>query len=155
MQAFFGLLTIAAIVAVIVFFIRLQKKRYISIAEAQNWPSAEATVESWHAQQLAFLPSSSPKNDDLWQWSAILEYVFEAQGEYFAGSFCLAQWVENEEGCETLAARWLKQKIRIRYKPEDPQKSIFLESDGAPPGALPPELQTIQPRNNLIDLSSY
>jgi hypothetical protein len=155
MQAFFGLLTIVAIVAVIVVFIRLQKQRYISIDKAQNWPSAEATVESWHAQQLAFLPSCSPKNDDISQWSAILQYVFEAQGEYFSGEFCLAQWVENKEGCELLAARWLKKKVLIRYKPEDPTKSIFLESDGAPPGALPPELQSAQPRNNLIDLSSY
>jgi hypothetical protein len=155
MQAFFGLLTLAVIFAAIVFLFRLQAKRYISIDEAQNWPSAEATVENWRPQQLAFLPSCSPKSDDLSQWSAILEYVFEAQGEYFAGEFCLAQWVENEEGCETLAARWLKKKVLIRYKPDDPNKSIFLESDGAPPGALPPNLQSVQPRDRLIDLSSY
>lgn len=71
-----------------------------------------------------------------------MEYVFEAQGAFFSGSFCPGQWVQSEEECSLQGTPWLNRKIRIRYNPKDPAKSTFLESDGAPPGTLPPEMQS-------------
>jgi hypothetical protein len=149
----FGLLIIAAIAATAVWRFRMSARRHISTSDAMGWPSAEATVTEWHPQQLALLPATVASERDLWQWSPVIEYVFEAQGEFFAGAFCLAQWVESSEQCLLLASPWLNRKIQIRYKPEDPTRSIFLEVDGAPPGALPPEMQTQQYRGKPVTLS--
>ena len=154
MQAIFGIVLTLALVAVMVWLFRRYMRARISVRDAQTWPAAEATVTQWHPQQLAMLsPAGRGSHGDMWQWSAVLEYLFEAEGEFFSGAFCLAQWVESADQCEVLASPWLNRKIRIRYKPDDPGKSIFLESDGAPPGALPPEMQTTQYRGAPITMT--
>ena len=154
-ESIVGIVVTLAIIAVTVWLFRRYMDTRISVRDAQSWPAAEATVTQWHPQQLAMLyPSGRSSHADMWQWSAVLEYLFEAEGEFFSGAFCLAQWVESADQCKLLASPWLKRKIRIRYKPDDPAKSIFLESDGAPPGALPPEMQSTQYRGAPITLSS-
>jgi hypothetical protein len=137
-QTVFGIAFMVALAAMIVGLIRWKTSINSTVEEAQAWPEAEARVTGWRPQRLA----PREPNFYLGQWSVVVEYVFEAQGAFFSGAFCLGQWVQSEEECSLLAAPWLNRKIRIRYAPKDPAKSIFLESDGAPPGTLPSELQS-------------
>jgi hypothetical protein len=82
-------------------------------------------------------------------WKPVLQYSYQAAGEFYSGYFMLAgAFISCEEA--TAAARpWLEKKIFVRYNPERFHESAFLPADGAPPGSRslgdqpPPSTDTI------------
>lgn len=107
----------------LIYLFRWLKQR-IAIIRALSWPSAEAVVENTYDLDL-----STQKTE---RWATALQYSFQVNGQYFAGTYFLPDALASAETSAQLGKDWLHRKIIIRYKPSNPLTSMFLEQDGAP-----------------------
>jgi hypothetical protein len=95
---------------------------------ARNWPRANATVETYYAL------STGSGGDNA--FAPVLGYYYEVKGEAYSCSVCLMSYGgPSAADAEESGKSWVGAKIVIRYNPEKPEESAYIEADGAPPGA--------------------
>ncbi len=60
---------------------------------------------------------------------------YTVNGEAYSGSVCLISYGGlGTADAEESGKSWVGAKIVIRYNPEKPAESAYIEADGAPPG---------------------
>jgi hypothetical protein len=115
---------------------------------ARNWPIVHATVETYYVLNI-----DSRHND---YWAPVIGYYYEINGEAYSGSVCLASSSSTDNStAEDTGKSWVGQKIIVRYNPEKPEKSAYLELDGAPSGSRSYADQPPVTPERLGDLSKY
>lgn len=129
------------------------------IAKAQNWMAADGVVDSsfeldetilrprtWLKLLWAWLgllvnseginpervPVDSEGRDCSLPWIVGLRYSYRVTGNMYVGSYFLpVAFADSGEASEAGKA-WIGKHIRIRYNPDKPDQSAFLQVDGAP-----------------------
>jgi Protein of unknown function (DUF3592) len=95
---------------------------------AGSWPIAHATVE------MQYTINTGSNNFE--RWTPVLGYHYEVNGESYSGSVSLTSCSSRDNAAaEESGKAWVSEKIIIRYNPNKPEKSAYLEADGAPPGS--------------------
>jgi Protein of unknown function (DUF3592) len=130
---------IPAAVAYLLVNIARRFHRWYITGPAQSWPAAEASVNSSYQideNQTAFsLNAWDPDdNDDKYhaRWAVALEYTYHAQAEIYSGVYFLPRTYTEGDQASEAAQAWIGRTIVVRYNPSRPQRSLFLEGDGAP-----------------------
>lgn len=101
-------------------------KRLALKRAAANWPIAPATVEMYYT-----IDAGSR------YWTPVLGYHYEVNGESYSGSVSLNGYTSKDHTIAEESGRaWVNRKIVIRYNPSKPEKSAYLEADGAPRGSV-------------------
>jgi len=88
---------------------------------ARSWPIVIGVVEQTCADKV-----------DRYRYAPGVLYSYQVQGEFYSGQYQLKETRYTAEQATELATPWLKRKICIRYKPNDPQTSVFLPEDPPP-----------------------
>lgn len=104
----------------IVFLVRWSYWRRTD-SRAKRWPMANANIQS-----------SYEINDGGRGWITCLEYTYEANAEFYSGTYWLPGRCTQDYLAAEKAKKWLHQKIVVRYNPAKPEESAFLVEDGAP-----------------------
>lgn len=97
---------------------------------AESWPTTEARIESCYVTVVRGGRNSPDK------YYPVLQYSYVMQGERYAGSFQLSEWNADRDAAAEVGRGWVGDSIRIRYKPQSPDVSIWLQQDGAPAGPI-------------------
>lgn len=120
---------------------RLLRWHYCGVA--RSWSAIEATVtgsyqvdenevifsmNSWGEEDTGFETS----NDYTARWAVAIQYSYQADGDYYAGTYFLPRTYADGDLADDTAKEWIGKTITVRYKSSNPQKSFFLEQDGAP-----------------------
>src|SRR5690348_9460337 len=102
--------------------------------KAQSWPAVEAVVHN------SFELNESSRNvtgagvpeEYVHRWITAIEYSYQVNGEFYAGTYFLPSSSTDSAIASEQGKAWLGRKITIRHDPSNPEKSFFLEADGAP-----------------------
>jgi Protein of unknown function (DUF3592) len=81
---------------------------------ARNWPTLIGQVENYHLDK---------------DYVAYLLYSYEVDGQFYSGEHPLKRRVRSTDHAEKIATPWLHQKVVIRFNPQRPDQSVFLERD--------------------------
>jgi len=112
---------------------------------ASNWPIANATVETYYTIDTG--------SNYFQHWIPVLGYHYEVNGESYSGSVSLTCYSSKDNAAaEASGKAWMNEKIIIRYNPSKPEKSAYLEADGAPPGSRSYADQSPSSPSSLSDL---
>jgi hypothetical protein len=87
----------------------------------RRWPLADGTLE--------FGESGTEQAVVLDIWFCELSYSYSVNGEFFSGQSRVR--VQNEEAADALIRDFKGKRVRIRYSPENPAKSVLLWEDQA------------------------
>jgi uncharacterized protein DUF3592 len=131
--------------AVVYFFVYVARRirRWHYCGAARNWPSADAKIISsfqMDENQVAFSTNAwddedlnyEDANDYSARWAVAIQYSYQVEDEYFAGTFFLPETYSDGDLAQDAANAWTEKTITVRYNPSRPKQSFFLEQDGAP-----------------------
>lgn len=65
-------------------------------------------------------------------WLAGIRFTYEVQGSVYTGSYLLPSAYAGYDFAAKDAGAWMGKRITVRYNPEKPEQSAFLQEDGAP-----------------------
>jgi hypothetical protein len=71
-------------------------------------------------------------NDSSQPWISGLHYSYYAEGTAYSGTYLLPLAHEDSGSASQAGQSWVGKQISVRYNPDRPEQSLFLESDGAP-----------------------
>jgi hypothetical protein len=93
------------------------------------------------------------KEDDEYypRYAVALEYSYRAGGEFHAGAYFLPETYSEGDVASDAERAWAGRKIVVRYNPDKPAQSVFLQEDGAPGKPHIPRLISYRPY--VTDLS--
>lgn len=123
----------AFIFSVTLYLSRWLRREHTEI-RARSWPAAQAKVHnSFELNERSKKVGNEYSSEEYIDiWAPAIQYSYQVNGEFYAGTYFLPQ-VYKDSGKATVAGRvWIGETIIIRYDPKDPEKSFFLQSDGAP-----------------------
>jgi hypothetical protein len=89
---------------------------------SRNWPTKRATI-TWYKLRDASDPESSWHDE----WTIRLQYSYEVDAAFYSGFVRLASLKADETTARTFSSTLMNQEILIRYKPDSPAKSLYLE----------------------------
>lgn len=92
---------------------------------ARDWPSADGTVE--HASPKMVGEGRSG------YWVGELSYSYSVAGDYYAGVAELP--ATGEESASRAVHGWKDRKVRVRYLPSDPARSVLIVDELMPPAS--------------------
>ena len=128
------------------------------IALAQNWTRMDAIVESsFEIDETTVRPRTWVKLVEAWfllvfgeranlerisvdddgrdcslPWIVGLRYSYNANGNSHVGSYFLPPAFADSGKASDEGKAWTGKRISIRYNPNKPDQSVFLQADGAP-----------------------
>ena len=140
---FFGLL-----------FLTRWSRRRRTEQKARSWPAIEAVVHN------SFELNESSRNvadeghlaEYEHRWITAIEYSYQVNGEFYAGTYFLPSSYTDSGIASAEGKAWLGEKITIRYDPSHPEKSAFLEADGAPGKSRIPRSREDRPYVTTLSL---
>jgi hypothetical protein len=146
-----------AIAYLLVHLARQFRRWYVAL-RAESWPKTNALVSgSYELDENQSVLSRNgwgleeDDNEYYPRFAVALEYSYHADGELYSGTYFLpGTYTEGDLASEAERA-WVGRKIVVRYNPDKPTQSVFLEEDGAPGKPHIPRL--ISYRRYLTDLS--
>jgi hypothetical protein len=148
---------------VVYFFVHVARriKRWYYCGAAQSWPAASAKVISNYQideNQVSFSTNGWDDEDLNYEevdykarWAVAIEYSYQAEGESYAGTYFLPGTYAEGDLADDAANAWTDKAITVRYNSSNPEKSFFLEQDGAPGKPHIPRLLSWRPY--VTDLS--
>jgi hypothetical protein len=71
-------------------------------------------------------------NDPSKPWIVGLRYSYQVQGNIYAGTYFLPLAYANSGSACKASRLWAGKHLKIRYNPEHPEQSVFLQEGGAP-----------------------
>ncbi len=86
---------------------------------ASNWPIADGAVEHARPQMVGEGRSG--------YWVGELSYSYSVEGEYYAGVVQLPATSE-ETACQAVSG-WKDRRVRVRYMPGEPSRSVLVVSE--------------------------
>jgi len=96
---------------------------------ARSWPTAGAVVQN------SFELAEADRGrwgKPVAVWAVAIQYAYKVNGEFYSGTYFLPR-TYLDAGLATEAGRaWVGRHITIRHNPSKLERSVFLESDGAP-----------------------
>jgi hypothetical protein len=135
-----------------------QCRRWYVDLRAESWPKTDGMVTG--SYELDENQSALSRNgwgleedDDEYypRFAVALEYSYHADGELYSGVYFLPDTYTEGDLASEAERAWTGRKIVVRYDPDNPAQSVFLEEDGAPGKPHIPRL--ISYRRYLTDLS--
>ena len=128
----------AAIIVMSVYAWRWRQRRSL-FSRAQSWPAADATVNSsYELDENAGVLSRNAFTADYENvnyvalWSTAIQYSYHVNGDVYAGTYFLPTTSDDGHIAAEAGRAWVGRNIAVRYNPDDPEESVFLEQDGAP-----------------------
>lgn len=102
--------------------------------KARNWPAVEAVVHNSFElnESSRNIADEGEREEYEHRWITAIEYSYQVNGEFYAGTYFLPSFYTDSGIASAEGKAWLGEKITIRYDPSNPEKSFFLETDGAP-----------------------
>jgi len=141
----------------VVYWARRVRRWYVA-SQAENWPRVTAFVSgSYEVDENQGLLSRNGwglEEDDYEyypRFAVALEYTYRAGSEFHAGIYFLPETYSQGDLAGEAERAWADRKIVVRYNPDKPEQSVFLETDGAPGKPHIPRLISYRPY--LTDLS--
>ncbi|HEY6971376.1 MAG TPA: DUF3592 domain-containing protein [Candidatus Angelobacter sp.] len=127
------------------------------MARAEAWPVTDAKVESSYELDesstklrtllgyLKFGHEEDAHQHDPEAWTVGICYYYRVSGGIYAGTYFLPKSYRQSRRASEAGKVWVGKKIRVRYHPDKPEQSMFLESDGAPGRSRIPVSATSSP----------
>lgn len=127
------ILSLCVLVFSAVLFVIRWLRRSAREHQAQHWPSVTAVVHNSFElnDRSTNVAQDDPAKYVFW-WITALEYSYQVKGEFYAGTYFLPGSCTDSAMASEAGKAWLGRKITVRYDPSNPEKSFFLETDGAP-----------------------
>ncbi len=97
---------------------------------AESWPTAEGRIET------CYVTTVSGGETNPTRYYPVLQYSYVVKSERYSGSFSLAEWNRDQDAAGEVGRGWVGDRIRVRYRPDDPGVSVWLLQDGAPAGPV-------------------
>lgn len=121
--------------------------------QAQHWPSVTAVVHNSFElnDRSTNVAQDDPARYVFW-WITALEYSYQVNGEFYAGTYFLPSSYTDSSVASAEGKAWLGRKITVRYNPSNPEKSFFLETDGAPGKSRIPRSRENRPYVTTLSL---
>lgn len=141
-------LLFAAVILVLLLVIYTYRRLRRHFAVRKQWMKTEATIESGFGAETNV---PDPYLGPHYFWQPALQYTYQVGRESYSGCFLLDRIINSPEHAKGATREWLNLKIVVRYNPANPQESVFLEQDGAPPGSR--SMSVDAPLSDLVTLS--
>jgi Protein of unknown function (DUF3592) len=146
-----------AVAYMVVHLVRRMRRWYLA-SRAESWSKVTALVSGSYEidenQSVLSRNGWGLEEDDYEyypRFAIALEYSYQADGERYAGVYFLPQTYSEGDLAGEAEQAWAGRKIIVRYNPDKPAQSAFLEEDGAPGKPHIPRL--VSYRRYLTDLS--
>lgn len=128
----------AAIIIAIVYTWRWRYRRNLR-DRAQSWPAADATViTSYELDENAGVFSRNvfsggDENATYYPlWATAIRYAYYVDNDAYSGTYFLPGATDDGHIAAAVGRTWVGKTIVVRYNPDKPEESVFLEKDGAP-----------------------
>ncbi len=82
--------------------------------------------------EMVDIQDSTFGNDKSKPWIVGFFYSYRVEGILYSGTFLLPEAYQNSRTASKGGQSWVGKTVTIRYNPDKPESSIFLEADGAP-----------------------
>lgn len=114
-------------------------RRWWLYRRAESWPAADALVNNsfeLDENETAFSVNGWAEDVEAEDykacWCAAIDYTYRVEGVIFAGTYYLPGTTEQGDAASEAGRAWVGRRIAIRYNPNRPGESCFLQQDGAP-----------------------
>lgn len=147
-DAITGMAIIFWVVVLVGILLRVFRRMHTPFG-ASHWTLTQAIVQSGFTATREDTDLVPSRNNQAGV-RLVLQYSYSAAGEYYSGYLLLKQLYRSRERAMEEFAEWKGRPLMVRYNPEQPQRSVCLRQDGAPPNSS--SLGDVAP--NSIDLVS-
>jgi hypothetical protein len=148
----------AATIALSVYAWRWRQRRSL-FSRAQSWPAADAIVNSsYELDENSGVLSRNTFTADydnveyIPLWSTAIQYSYHVNGEVYAGTYFLPTTSDDGHIAAEAGRAWVGRNIAVRYNPDEPEESVFLEQDGAPGKSRISRLVSDRPQLTTLSL---
>jgi hypothetical protein len=148
----------AATIALSVYGWRWRQRRSLFF-RAQSWPAADAIVNSSYEldeNSGVLSPNTFTADYDdvkyIPLWCTAIQYSYRVNGDLYAGTYFLPTTTDDGHIAAEAGRAWVGRNIAVRYNPDDPEESVFLEQDGAPGKSRISRLVSDRPQLTTLSL---